>query len=47
MASLRAEGAGMPATQSLRSPFVSPLRRTGVRGAPQRIATPIAERYFF
>jgi hypothetical protein len=41
---LHAEVDGMPATPSLRSPFVSPLRRTGVRGAPQRIATPAAER---
>ena len=29
----------------LRSPLMSPLRRTGVRGAPQRVTTPAAERH--
>lgn len=39
-------GAGPPATPALLSPFASPLQRTGVRGAPQRVATPAAERCF-
>lgn len=29
------DAGGLPATPSLRSPIMSPLRRTGVRGAPQ------------
>jgi hypothetical protein len=33
------------AVPPLRSPLMSPLRRTGVRGAPQRVATPAAERH--
>lgn len=31
-----------PPTPSLLSPLASPLQRTGVRGPPQRVATPAA-----
>ena len=42
---LQVEADTPAAMPQLRSPLISPLRRTGVRGAPQRVATPAAERH--